>query len=441
MIDEQIRDLLAEGLTPELRPLSADAIQARVETTSKSVPRTHRGFLVAACVACLAALGGGLVALRSGAVNDLVGAPPSVSPILDPAAGVDVGRYFVPSTLPDRFELLGVDTSAAQPTSLAGGAAVYVDGAGGLVSLRVASAEGRWSTSDNTDTIEGGIVRWTRFETPADGPMLSFQIDRNGALIEGEATGIDNIDTTALFESVGVDETSAVPQVTDPAYTLRSSQAPGEQQLLAALTTYYGPPGEYLGAAGIEVRVERYADPVDPELVAGAWSNRIDANGRTIMLGTFDASPWWTPAPDTIVRVQAYYPDLTSADLLANLQEVDRVNFQSAVDQIATTADTLIPSETLTFQSGATLDLYGPEHDPRGLCLTSSGQQRCDLALMRHNIYANDDQVTETAIELLVGQRWYTVGLTQHDSDLDPEAETAVGASGTWYLVPNEPTP
>ena len=125
------------------------------------------------------------------------------------------------------------------------------------------------------------------------------------------------------------------------------------------------------------------------------------------------------------------------------LQEVDRADLQAAVDQIATTADTLTPTETLTFQSGATLDLYGPEHDAHGLCLTSSGQRRCDLALMRRNIYSdtNDDQVTETAIELLVGQRWYTVGLTQHDSDLDPEAETAVGASGTWYLVPNEPTP
>jgi hypothetical protein len=440
MIDEQIRDLLAEGLAPEVRPLSADEVQARAGAMSNGVSRTHRAFLIAACVACLAALGGGLVALRSGAVDDLVGAPPSVSPIVDPSAGVEVGRYFVPSTLPDRFELLGVDASAAQPTSVAGGAAVYVDGAGGRVSLRVASSDGRWSTSDNTDIIEGGIVRWTRFETLAGAPVLGFQIDRNGALIDGEATGIDGIDTTALFESVGVDETSGVPQVTDPAYTLRSSRAPGEEQLLAALTTYYGPPGGYVGAAGIEVRVERYAEPIDTELMAGAWSNRIDANGRTIMLGPFDASPWWTPAPDTIVRVQAS-GDLTSADLLANLQEVDKANLQAAVDQIATTADTLIPTETLTFRSGAILDLYGPEHDPRGLCLTSSGQRRCDLALMRRNSYTNDDQVIGTAIELLVGQRWYTVGLTQHDSDLNPNTETAVGASGTWYLVHNEPTP
>ncbi len=61
MIDDQIRELLGEGLRPDLRPLTADELQDRARGASRT--SSQRWLLVAACFACLGVLGGGLLML------------------------------------------------------------------------------------------------------------------------------------------------------------------------------------------------------------------------------------------------------------------------------------------------------------------------------------------------------------------------------------------
>jgi len=446
MFEEQIRGLLREGLAPEVRPLSPEELssraQARSGETHEGQERTHRGFLIAACVVCVTLLGGGLAVLRApnGGTRGVVRQSAAVvtAPVLDSAAGVKVGRYFLPAGLPEGFELLGVAEHAGYPNPAATGRALYVDEAtGGAVSLR-AAPEGRWSSSENTTDIDGGIARWSRTTTPGSKSVLFFQIARGNVAIDGWATGIaDDGDLTLFFEAINLAPGGDVPTIDDTAYTLRSSDVPQGQQLLALWTAYFGPPGGYFGMAGITISVERYEQPVNTELEAGIWDATSMMNGRTIQLGILDSTPWWTPAPDTIVRVQTAGDTgaFTATHVLASLQEVDDAAFQTENEQITVTANTLAVTEALTFPRGATLDLYGPKGDARGLCLTIEGHRRCELALMLSNGYTSDEQLVSTRIEVLVDQHWYTIGLAQDTDSIDPTAETTPGISGTWYLI------
>lgn len=384
----------------------------------------------------MAVLAGGLV-LRRAVTSDELAPVPSASAVAEVTSGAQVGRYFVPSALPGGYALLGVDEGAALPSAASLGRAVYATDEGGRVSLRVADQVGRWSTSDNTLEIEGGIVRWTLIQLPELDPLVMFQVDRGDVLIDGDAKGIDEAEWAALFEATDVDEANGMPTVSDSTYQLRSAQSAGTPDFVAESTAFYGPPGGYFGMAGIEVRVRRYSGPVDPDLEAGVWDNRTSMNGRSIMLGMWDGLPWWMPSPDTIVSVQVSgdLGTFTAGQVLGTLTEVDAAAFQAAVDQIATTADGLIATETVTFPGGAVLDLYGPEADARGLCLTLDGRRHCDLALMRRSGYTDDDHLAATTLDALIGQRWYTIGLTQDAATLDSSVELADGLSGTWYLI------
>lgn len=59
-IDTQIRDLLADGLSPALPPLTADELEGRARGMGVPPQRAHRLLLLAACVALVAELADGL---------------------------------------------------------------------------------------------------------------------------------------------------------------------------------------------------------------------------------------------------------------------------------------------------------------------------------------------------------------------------------------------
>lgn len=266
--------------------------------------------------------------------------------------------------------------------------------------------------------------------------MIMFQIDRGSLLIEGEAFGVEDTALPELFNAISITP-AGVPSVDDAGYTLTAAAEPGSPRLIAEYAAFYGPPGGYFGMAGIEIRIEKYAEPVDPDLEAGVWNDSTTINDRTIMLGIFDSLPRWMPANDTIVRIQVSgdVGSFTAPEILASTVEADDAAITDAIDRIAATAEALDITETLTFNDGSTVDLYGPTGDARGLCLTVATRRRCDLATMVRSGYTSDEQLAITQLELLVDQNWYTVGLTQDPTTLDPSARTAEGTSGTWYLI------
>jgi hypothetical protein len=168
------------------------------------------------------------------------------------------------------------------------------------------------------------------------------------------------------------------------------------------------------------------------------WNDTIDLDGRLIYRGTLNARPVWYPEPDLEVSIEAF-GGLEAAELLAGLQAVDEVAFDEAVDAIESAADQIPLVERLTFADG-TLEVLGSSDSPRGACLTVADFRRCDLAVMAGAGYTDDDTIVFFDTDLLVGGRWFTLGMRVIGSDggsppVPENAETVVIADRSYYLV------
>lgn len=443
-LDLQIRNLLRDGLGPELAPPSVADVERRARRSPARDTRPRRAMLLAACVAALALLGAGLLALRADHATGPAGAPTDASDgsgaVPGGARGAEVGRYFLPAELPDGFTLLGIsESAAAEPIGTARGRAVYEQvSTGARVTLSLGDPAGRWTSSARTTEVPNGSVRWTPMPVDGSTPFVPFQAELGTVVIDGEARGLTEAELPQLFATIGTTTDGSLPSIDDPSFELRTGSPGGAgMRATAQWSASYGPPGGYFGMAGITVDVVRYAGPVDRELQAGVWTTTQIIDGRTIHLGMFDSHPWWTPSPDTVVSVHTAGDtgDLTAAAILAALREVDAATFEAEADDIADAASTLPVSEVLAFPSGATLELLGATHDARGLCLTVEAGRRCDLSLMVDAGYLADGVLGMVSRELLIGGHWYSVGITADASTITPDAETATGDNGTWYLV------
>ena len=430
IIDDQIREILREGLGSDPRPLEPDELRDRA--TRGSVPteshRAHRGLVAAACVV--------FVALLAGALATRVVEPSGDSgdPDSEPVAGTKVGRYFLPTELPDGYEMLGVVERAGDPAAVSFAEALYVDTATeAKIRLRATTPDGRWSTSDHTTSISGGVVRWSLFDVGDQGAVLNFQADLGDRLIDGEARGVDEADAPTLFDSLGMTGPNAIPTLDDPAYTLVASAPAGARKVVAEYSAYFGPPGGYFGKDGIELHVERLAAPIDVTLEAGVWDGVANVGGRTLHLGMFDLMPWWAPSPDIHVRVQTNAsPGTDSLEQLATIAEVDDATLQAEFQTVTATAASVPNGQQVTFDSGATAVLLGD----RGLCLTIEGERRCDLSIMSRNAYSVAGPLQATYSDLLFDGRWYTIGVQPAGTVTpSPGVETVVVGSRMWYLV------
>ncbi len=426
IIDDQIREILREGLGDDPRPLEPDELWDRAtrSSTRTESPRAHRGLVAAACVA--------LAAVLAGALATRVAGPAGGSG--EPVAGTKVGRYFLPTELPKGYAMLGLVERAGDPAAVSAAEALYINAATeAKIRLRAATPYGRWSTSDHTTSVDDGVVRWSLVDLGEHGAVLNFQADFGDHLIDGEARGVEDADAMTLFDSLGMTGPDAIPTLDDPAYTLAASAPAGARAVVAEYTAYFGPPGGYFGKNGIELHVERLAAPIDVALEAGVWDGVANVGGRTLQLGTFDLTPWWAPSPEIYVRVQTYAsPGTDSRQQLATIAEVDDATIQAEFQKVTATAAIVPAGQQVTFDSGATAVLLGD----RGMCLTIDAERRCDLSSMSRNGYAVSGPLQTSYSDLLFDGRWYTIGVQPAASTPPaPGVETVVVGNRTWYLV------
>ncbi|MEQ1703653.1 MAG: hypothetical protein ABMA25_26400, partial [Ilumatobacteraceae bacterium] len=376
-VDDDIRTLLWEALHDSPTPLAADELSRHVTVMPLNALADRRPrLLVAACLLVIAGLVAGFAVFGRAHDADT----PSTN---DAVVGTKVGTYYLPAQLPGGYELLSVSEHAGDPAATGSARAVYASAEGARVALRVTPADGRWGTSSESAVLPDGSVQWGSFETPGGDVQAMFQLDLAGTLIDGESLGVATDDLLPLFESVRIDASTGAPEITDVAYTLLAS-ATVANPVVAEWTAIFGKPGAYLGMSELVVRVQRFADPIDVELDDGVWSGTSEINGRTIHGGWMDNAPVWYPEPSLRVAASAYgdSDDETARQTLATMQEVDEAEFEQLVATIETTAETLDVGDSVTFPSGAFVELLGNADDPRGMCLSVGGSRRCDLALM-----------------------------------------------------------
>lgn len=431
-VDDDIRTLLREALHDSPTPLSADELSRHVTVVPLNARADRRPrLLVAACLLVIAGAAAGFVVF--GRAHDADSPPTN-----DAVAGTKVGTYYLPAQLPEGYELLSVSEHAGNPAATGSARAVYAHvQSGARVMLWVVPREGASEGSAQTATLPDGSVGWGSFETPDGVTVTNFQLDLRGTLINGESRGVEADDLLTLFRSVRIDGPTGIPEVTEASYSMLASSAVANP-VVAEWTAIFGKPGAYLGMSELVVRVQRFANPIDVTLDEGVWSGTSKVNDRTIHGGWMDEAPVWFPTPDLRVSSLAYgdSDDETARQTLATMHEVDEAEFQQLVDTIEITAETLDVGDSVTFPSGAFVELLGDADDPRGMCLTVSGTRRCDLALMDRSGYSADDRFLAARSDFLINGEWFTVAVDRSDMFNELSAtETVGGDDRTWYLV------
>ena len=409
--DDEIRDLLTTRMSSAPEPLSTDEIAARWRRAESRpvTPIRRRSPLVGllAAAALLALLVAGLFVVSN---RDPGSSQP---PAIEPTPGARVGRYFLPETLPDGYRLLGV-REEFRPASEPAQSIWQQSGTGRLLHLTSTGPEGRWSEWGDQAQFDGRTVRWSL--PPSDGPRFlaaQFQVEQDGLLVDGMVREVDGEDAVLALASTVHPGDNGIPVVDDPAWTLVASSPAVTIPVAAQMIAYFGPPGGYLGAADIEVSVRRFTDPIVEPLELGVWTDTTDVGDRTVHLDMFGGSPRWFLAPDLEVQVRG--SDVIDAiDVVGTIVEVDEAAFEAAIATIDESAAGLDVGESVTFPSGASVDMLGDRTSPRGACLTVGGTRRCDLALMATAGYTFDDTIASTNTDLLIDGHWFSVGLQVH---------------------------
>lgn len=417
MIDEQIREIIRVGLGDDLPPLAADEVIARHGSDRSGSAMGARWLAAATVMMVVAAVAG--VALIAGSRQERTSTPQTP----------EVDFYVLPGELPDRDVLVGVQEWAGGPMPAQ---SVYVDDAtGARVSLTAGFDLGM--TQARRIQLEDGEARWMARED--DGVMnATFQVERADDTIVGSATGVGEDALPDLLMTVAIDG-DGEPRLDLPGYRLVAA-APGGAST-AIRSTYYSRP-EGSSDIGLELSVQRYDGPMDLELRAGARWEVVERGDRTIHPDA-TGTAWWSPRPDVVVTVRADTVE-RAIDVVASLRIVDEPAFADAVATIADAADALTVAERVEFASGPALDLLGPASTvgrPDGLCLDAGTERRCDLSMDRRSMYSESDGLIATFVDMLVGNRWYTVGVAPAERVPDlPIVETSPATDGlVWYLV------
>lgn len=364
-------------------------------------------------------------------------------PLPETALTEGVGRYYLPTGLPDAYRVLAVREYAGDRPVPTAPRALYRDSqTGALVDLYEAAPADRWpdDSAGNVVQLPSATARLQTLGPPDTGSETQFQVDFGEHLVSGITRLTDQAALTRVLADVRTAEGSA-PRLVGDGYTLLGVQQ-AAAQVAAEATIYFGPPGGHLGADSTTITIRRFREPVDVALRAGIWDESATINGREIQLGFMSVHPAWYPTPLIEVTAQAAGRSMAAQDVLANLVEVDERTFADQVVAIEAAVDDpvveFVGSTSITFPSGIEAVLFGVEDNPRGICLAVDTTRRCDFALMTNAVYTDDGRdVGFFDIQLLVDQRWFTVGLRTDTTTFPvPDgSEVATDGDRTYYVI------
>jgi hypothetical protein len=481
--DDWLRSLLVRQVALAPEPPSVAEILSRCDAlTHRHAPRRRRlggGVQLAAAAVGVTVLVGGLVAIgtRGNVPGSQQPAPPvptaptvttaptgtteptvtSAPPVTSrptvttaptvatvaPAPGAigqRVGAYYLPTGLPDGYRMLSIDEHAVFPGRIDHARAVYQTAAGGLIELEPGDAvvdAPPWTDSESLG--DGATGRWTFQDVGPLGPYAAFEVEfADGVRVSGSVRAVDRSSLPQLLADVRPGADGQPPSLDGDGHTLLGATPRAEYGATVEWTAVFGTPGGYYGFEAVVVTVRRFDHALDPAVIHGVWNETIDVDGRLIHRGVLNAVPVWYPEPDLEVSIEAF-GGLDAAELLAGLHPVDDVAFDQTVAEIESASGQIPLLEVVEFTDG-TLELLGSFDSPRGVCLTVAGTRRCDLAVMASAGYTDADTIVFFDTDLLVGGRWFTLGLRVMGGDdgmppVPENAETIVIDNRSYFLV------
>ncbi len=425
----EIRSMLEDALAGVSRPLTAAdiverATEIRLDPPLPAHPERARVWLVAT----LAAAAVLVATLLVGRTNDVTPTAPT-----SPAR---VGRYFIPTWLPEGYVLLNAEEStsveyAATTTALFR----RINPPARLeISTDTLEAEPQFDANAQRFTLDDGAGSWTRIRPiSTDGRSLDgvmIEIVRGRAAWRVQGWGIDRTDdaVTALARQISVDEAGLpiVDSATGFRLEERNTGVGGSPTGRYALT--YGLPGT---AESVTVRAERGPAIAPAQISAGSFASRSMIAGHEVWGDDSDAS--WMAAPDLRLSVTAL-PDGSLDQVVAGLQEVDGATFDREFHRVGERIPTEQSWPVLLAGTELRFDTIGTAED-RGLCLsTGSGARRCVYPVAEHLRGRYD--ATSSWVSIVIGDRWYII---VDDPDLISPTMRAVRIGDLWSIVAVDP--
>lgn len=358
-----------------------------------------------------------------------------------------VGRYFVPSSLPDGWTLLDFTETASDSMSRLPESLYERTNPPAKVWLSATPTGTRpRNPTDSSMTpfdppLDG---YWSQFLAPVIEDPTTFELSVDGRVVSGQAVGLKIGELQQLLAFAHVDD-RGVPVLSDTVSFALVAQSATTERTAATYKATYGKPGTSPNQPGFLFLIgSRLEQPHDPRLNAGVAANRLEINGRQMFDSPITQTSWY-PTSDLRLQLSASGSvgpnfQFTLTDIAADLEEVEANQIDSSIAALPDAAGDLPVQATAQF-GDATATLFGPRLDPSSLCLSTSSGRRCSLAIGSVATYRSG--LAQLKESFLIDGSWFVVGFDSIEksatisSDLGlPMIETADDEQGhTWTLA------
>ncbi len=324
-LDISIRALLGEALSDDTQALTVNEIlnyQKVAIVGPPQRPRTSTLPYVAAVAAALLLLSG-LVALR-----DHHASQPT-------AAGDPVGRYFALSQLPGGWELLAKTASDPEPKSAFDRARTTilerVDPPARL-EVQATPLDNRGFTTSNESPLplSDGVGSWNPARSPTRNGV-SFDFARTGFAVIVQGWGVSSNDkpeidaVTAIAEAIRLDDTGVATIEPSAGFTTRTISPEIPNNIIAAYSLRYGSPTAE--DQFVYLTVDRLAEPVDAQVIAGPFAEQTTIAGRTVWRQDGGGTIIWMADPSLRVSIYGFATD--NSVLFSHLNEITEATFDA----------------------------------------------------------------------------------------------------------------
>ena len=432
----ELRDL-AEALVPDsaLHETGRDEPMLQLVGAAHSHRSRNPRMLLAACLTVAATILVAVVVTHY-TTNDSTTA----------SAG-QVGRYFVPSSLPDGWTLLDFTASAADSVSRLPESLYERTNPPAKVWLSATPQGTRPSgpTDPTLQAFDGPLSgHWSAYFAPVIADLIDFDLSVGGRVVRGQAVGLEIGELQQVLALANVDD-QGVPVLSDTVSFALVVQSATTERIAATYKATYGRPGTSPNQPGfLFLTGSRLEQSHDPRLNAGVTAKGQRINGREIFDSLITQTSWY-PEPDLRIDVSASgsvgpNSQFTLPDVAADLAEIDSSQLDGQIAAIPALTGDIAVAATVHFND-ATAVLLGGRLDPSGLCLSTPAGRRCSLAIGSVATYTSG--IAQLMESFLIDGTWFVVGFDSIEksatvsSDLgSPTIETADDEQGrTWTLA------
>jgi hypothetical protein len=320
-LDNSIRALLGEALRDDAQALTVNEILNYQRVAIVGPPQRHRrSTLPYVAVAAALLLVFGLIALRDHHTSQPM------------AAGDSVGRYFALSQLPEGWELLEKSASAPGPESAFDRSRTTilerVDPPARLeVQAMPLDSRGFTPSNESPLHLSDGVGSWNPVQSPTRNGV-AFDFARKGFAVSVQGWGLNSAEpeidaVTAIAEAIQLDDTGVATIEPSAGFTTTTISPEIPKNTIATYSLRYGSPTDE--DQFVYVTVNRLAEPVDPQVIAGPFSEQTTIAGRTVWRQDGGGAITWMP--DSTLSVSIYGLGPENSVLFSHLDEITEATF------------------------------------------------------------------------------------------------------------------